>query len=192
MRESIKKELQKRKVSASLFAKNIGIRQASLTEYLSGRKELNSNNIEKICGALGLILVSTEEKINEYSKNALYERMILEIPVSGLTENGTISKVQLASYAIGLLAAKIATRLISKEGYSYQMLEKITFKGQSKSLFSISGSLIKMSAFEEMFDEKERELLSKLTAEVNTLGNDDGDDIVFISSFVFHLSLHKE
>lgn len=56
MRELIKKAMQAQGLSASALAVKAGVRIASFTEYLAGRKEIRSDNLEKIISVLGLSL----------------------------------------------------------------------------------------------------------------------------------------
>lgn len=72
MRTIIKEEMRKQGLSASKLAEKAGVRIASFTEYLAGRKELRSDNLEKIFAALNMKLSS----VNEMSKKIEKDEML--------------------------------------------------------------------------------------------------------------------
>lgn len=62
MRENIKKAMKEQGFTTSGLAEKAGVRIASFTEYMAGRKEIRSDNLEKIISVLGLSLQPQKRK----------------------------------------------------------------------------------------------------------------------------------
>lgn len=193
MREKIKKAMREQGLSASALAEKAGVRIASFTEYIADRKELRSDNLEKVFATLGIELKSAEELANSFESGSLYpiyERMTFDVPEKGVTENKQISKVQLASYICGLLAAKIARGrqnanlmpVLTKSSFSF--LEKIVFQENCKSPYLFNRSVLKMAPYAEFWDDYEKELFSNICAEIPSLCTDKMDHVAFYAAFM--------
>jgi transcriptional regulator with XRE-family HTH domain len=63
IREAIKEELDRLRWSILRLSKEANVRNATLSEYLNGNKEMHSTNIEKCLNALNLSIKAYAEKI---------------------------------------------------------------------------------------------------------------------------------
>lgn len=78
-RKIIKEKLQKQGISASAFAERIGLKPATLTEFLAGRKDLQSSNLERILRGLNGLELS-ELKV-DYLMNTKFSAIFSEHPM---------------------------------------------------------------------------------------------------------------
>ena len=60
IRESIKKEMDRRGWNASNLAENSGVRYPALTQFLNKGKSLAIHNLEMVFKSLGLFLIRKE------------------------------------------------------------------------------------------------------------------------------------
>lgn len=205
MRNEIKKAMRAQGLSASALADKAGVRIASFTEYLAERKELRSDNLEKIFAVLGMKLQSTNELADSFKEGSLYpvyERMFADIPEKGLVGNSVISKSQLASYIIGFLAARISVNFhpasFSPRQYtdsllnvnkmaSFNFLDKIVFRETHKKPILFNKTIVKMAVYAACFDSYEKEIFANLCAEIPDLGTDEVDDTAFLASFMRYM-----
>lgn len=187
MREEIKKAMKAQGLPASTLAEKAGVRIASFTEYVAGRKELRSDNLEKIFEVLGIKLKTADELADSFTKGSLYpiyEKMVAEIPQKGIVGNKQIDKIQLSSYLFGLLAARVASVLRPEGDKSFFVLDKIVFQETAKSPYLFNRSALKIATCAELLDDYEKKLFANLCVEIPYLGTDEMDNVSFIAAFM--------
>lgn len=187
IREFIQQEMIKQGLSATALAEKAGIRPASVTEFFSGKKNLRSDNIDKLIKCLGINLPPLEELVMNFTQGSttnIYERMILEVPKAGcLIDNRVVSKIKLASYIMGIFAASIYTNYPVK-GPGYSILDKITVRNKNGNMSFSKTIEERYVKYVEYFDDRVKELLPFLFLEYKDLDSDDVDEVKFISAFM--------
>ncbi|RHJ76374.1 helix-turn-helix transcriptional regulator [Parabacteroides sp. AM08-6] len=188
MREQIRREMQLQGLSASKLAEKAGVRIASFTEYLSEKKELRSDNLEKIFGVLKLKLQSADEMASEFRSGSLfpiYERMMADAYTQGLTSNSQVSKVRLASYICGFLSAIIARNVEQEKSFAF--LDKVVYQENAKKPYLFNKSVLKMALYAEYWDSDEKKLFAVLCSEISDLGTDEMDNAAFLAAFMRYI-----
>lgn len=187
MREEIKKAMKAQGLPASTLAEKAGVRVASFSEYIAGRKELRSDNLEKIFAVLGIKLKTADELADSFERGSLYpiyEKMVFEIPEKGIIGNKQISEVQLSSYVFGLLAAIVASNIKPQEDKTFAVLDRVAFQETPKSPHLFNRSILKIAPYAEFWDDYEKELFANLCAEIPNLGTDEMDSVSFCAAFM--------
>ena len=189
IREFIQQEMIKQGLSATALAEKAGIRPASVTEFFSGKKNLRSDNIDKLIDCLGASLPPLEELVNNFTKGSttnIYELMVIEAAKSEcLIENRVVSYLQLASYIMGIFAASIYMNFPKDaRGKGYSILDKITRKNKDGHMSfdkTITECYVK---YVDYYDERVLELLPILFLHYQQLPSDNVDEVKFISAFM--------
>lgn len=184
MRFEIQKAMEEQGISAAELALKSGIEKVSFTEYMDYKKELLSNELEKIFEVLGSRLPSSDEmaEMPEWSGGCLFQRMISEIPLRDcLPENKCISRVGLASYLMGMFAARIANK--TKRSNTLSVLDNIVFQENYKKPFLFNRSIVKMGLQAECFSEYEKLLFAHLCFAIRGLNTDEAENDSFLAAF---------
>jgi transcriptional regulator with XRE-family HTH domain len=163
IREEIKKELDRRGWSAFKLANETSIRYPSISEYLANKKELNSQNIDKILITLNLKIMG--------SMIPTYEKLLKEFNGTKLLSENQVTKDYFAYQIFGILT-RTASEYLQKEmkGYSINygdIYDKFVAKKQvnGKMLIDISLSLQKREFVRiatEYFNEKQKNTIAML------------------------------
>jgi transcriptional regulator with XRE-family HTH domain len=163
IREEIKKELDRLGWSALKLANETGIRYPSITEYLQNKKELNSQNIDKILITLTLKIMG--------SMIPTYKKLLKEFDGVELLSENQVTKDYFAYQIFGILT-RTASEYLQKEmkGYSLSygdIYDKFVAKKQinGKMLLDISLSLQKREFVRiatEYFNEKQKNTVAML------------------------------
>ena len=163
IREEIKKELDRRGWSALKLANETGIRYPSISEYLANKKELNSQNIDKILITLNLKIMG--------SMIPTYEKLLKEFNGTELLSENQVTKDYFAYQIFGILT-RTASEFLQKEmkGYSLNygdIYDKFVAKKlvNGKMMLDISLSLQKREFVRittEYFNEKQKNTIAML------------------------------
>ena len=184
IREILQEELKKQGISATKLAEKAGIRQASVTEFLSGNRNLRSDNIDKLFEALNINKPDLQTLVDSFvkgSKAQIYELMLLECArVEDVIENRIVSKLEMASYMLGVFAADIY--LSGPPSIRAGYYEKIVVMGKQGPLFDETIRL-KFSQYVRYLGAKEKELLPILFMEYTNLPSKEAEIVPFMAAF---------
>ena len=163
IREEIKKELDRRGWSALKLANETGIRYPSISEYLANKKELNSQNIDKILITLNLKIMG--------SMIPTYKKLLKEFDGTELLLENEVTKDYFAYEIFGILT-RTASEYLQKEMKGYALnygdiYDKFVEKKQvnGKMLLDISLSLQKCEFIRiatNYFNEKQKNTVAML------------------------------
>jgi len=163
IREEIKKEIDRRGWSALKLANETGIRYPSITEYLQNKKELNSQNIDKILIILKLKIMGP--------MIPTYEKLLKEFNGVELLSENQVTKDYFAYQIFGILT-RTASEYLQKEMKGYllnygDIYDKFVAKKQvnGKMMLDISLSLqtrefVRIAT--EYFNEKQKNTVAML------------------------------
>ena len=163
IREEIKKELDRRGWSALKLANETGIRYPSISEYLANKKELNSQNIDKILITLNLKIMG--------SMIPTYKKLLKEFDGTELLLENEVTKDYFAYEIFGILTTN-ASEYLQKEMKGYALnygdiYDNFVAKKQvnGKMLLDISLSLQKSEFIRiatNYFNEKQKNTVAML------------------------------
>jgi transcriptional regulator with XRE-family HTH domain len=163
IREEIKKELDRRGWSALKLANETGIRYPSISEYLANKKELNSQNIDKILITLNLKIMG--------SMIPTYKKLLKEFDGTELLLENEVTKDYFAYEIFGILT-RTASEYLQKEMKGYALnygdiYDNFVAKKQvnGKMLLDISLSLQKCEFIRiatNYFNEKQKNTVAML------------------------------
>ena len=163
IREEIKKELDRRGWSALKLANETGIRYPSISEYLANKKELNSQNIDKILITLNLKIMG--------SMIPTYKKLLKEFDGTELLLENEVTKDYFAYEIFGILTRN-ASEYLQKEMKGYALnygdiYDNFVAKKQvnGKMLLDISLSLQKSEFIRiatNYFNEKQKNTVAML------------------------------
>jgi len=163
IREEIKKELDRRGWSALKLANETGIRYPSISEYLANKKELNSQNIDKILITLNLKIMG--------SMIPTYKKLLKEFDGTELLLENEVTKDYFAYEIFGILT-RTASEYLQKEMKGYALnygdiYDNFVAKKQvnGKMLLDISLSLQKSEFIRiatNYFNEKQKNTVAML------------------------------
>jgi transcriptional regulator with XRE-family HTH domain len=163
IREEIKKELDRRGWSALKLANETGIRYPSISEYLANKKELNSQNIDKILITLNLKIMG--------SMIPTYKKLLKEFDGTELLLENEVTKDYFAYEIFGILT-RTASEYLQKEMKGYALnygdiYDNFVAKKQvnGKMLLDISLSLQKLEFIRiatNYFNEKQKNTVAML------------------------------
>lgn len=156
IKEFIRSEMEKNGLSVSKLAEKAGLRRASLSDWLAGKKNLYAENTDKLLEVLNAKLVTTEELVDKLRGASrlgdLYEKMLYDIEKEGIKSNELVGEQKIASYALGRIVAGIYCNLpgeMTDSGRSYAILNKIIFGDGKNFLFdkTFTQGMIKYYAY---------------------------------------------
>jgi hypothetical protein len=161
LREEIKKELDRRGWSALKLANETGIRYPSITVFLQNKKELNSQNIDKILIHLNLKIMG--------SMIPTYEKLLKEFNGVELLSKNQVTKDYFANLVFGILvrnASEFAQKEIGNLNYG-DIYDKFVQKKkvENKMVIDIPSSLQKrefVRIASQNFNDKQRNIVAML------------------------------